>query len=420
MRISTVTPTCIPQWKNELQKGAAALSMQSSDHSGAQQRLNWLAEIYRAYAGELQRYISGRVGEHALAEDLTSTVFLKALRWLREDQSNERARAWLYATARTTIADYWQTRSQYQMQPLSELEKQFAFHIESDDQAGQQAVLRVQRLLSLLPERERDVLTLRYLQGYSAAEIAEALGTNAGHIRVLQLRALRRAAQLEIKERNSFNMQEAQESPFDGYTRQLSPESRRVLDLAHEEAIKLTHNFIGTEHLLWGLVSEGSLTSFLTPLNITAERIHGGIVFIFERQMQLANSLAPFQEMPAADVDALKRLTPRARQVIFLAGEEMKRQGEQSIRPAHLLLGLMNEGEGIGAGLLRSLGVTLLQARAALVPAELNQVCSFCGRAGSQVQHIFPSEQGLRATVAPAALICNHCVERFHTMLHSA
>ena len=391
--------------------------MQSPEHSGAQQRLAWLAEIYRAYADELQRYIASRVGEHALAEDLTSTVFLKALRWLRADQSAERARAWLYATARTTIADHWQARSQYQAQPLSELEKQFAFHQESEGQAGQQAALRVQRLLSLLPERERDVLTLRYLQGYSAAEIAEALGTNAGHIRVLQLRALRRAAQLESQERNRYSMQEAQESPFDAYARQLNPESRRVLDLAREESIKLNHNFIGTEHLLWGLASEGSLTSFLTPLNITAERIHGGIVFIFERQVQLGNM--PAQGMPAADVSALQRLTPRARQVIMLAGEEMKRQNEQSIRPMHLLLGLMNEGEGIGAGLLRSLGVTLLQARAALVPAELNQVCAFCGRSGSQIQHIFAPEQGIQATPAPAALICNHCVERFHTMLHS-
>jgi ATP-dependent Clp protease ATP-binding subunit ClpA len=122
---------------------------------------------------------------------------------------------------------------------------------------------------------------------------------------------------------------------------------------------------------------------------------------------------------PFEHSDALQRLTPRARQVIVLAGEEMRRQGEQSIRPAHLLLSIMNEGEGIGDGLLRSLGVTLLQARAALVPAESNQVCAFCGRSGSQVQHIFPSEQGLRTVGAPLALICNHCVERFYTMLHS-
>jgi DNA-directed RNA polymerase specialized sigma24 family protein len=54
--------------------------MQSSDYGRAQRRLSWLAEIYRRYAGELQRFIASRVGEPVLAEDLTSTVFLKALR----------------------------------------------------------------------------------------------------------------------------------------------------------------------------------------------------------------------------------------------------------------------------------------------------------------------------------------------------
>ncbi|QBD75101.1 hypothetical protein EPA93_03460 [Ktedonosporobacter rubrisoli] len=45
-----------------------------------------MAEIYRAYAADLQRFISNKIGDPTLAEDMTSTVFLKALRWLREDQ----------------------------------------------------------------------------------------------------------------------------------------------------------------------------------------------------------------------------------------------------------------------------------------------------------------------------------------------
>ncbi|HEX7733444.1 MAG TPA: sigma-70 family RNA polymerase sigma factor [Ktedonobacteraceae bacterium] len=394
--------------------------MWPSEYEGEQQSLEWLAEIYRAYAGELQRYIYSKVGEHTLAEDLTSTVFLKALRWLRTGQGTEGARGWLYATARTTIADHWQALGQYEAQPLSELETRFAFQVGSDEQAGQQAALRVQRLLSLLPERERNVLMLRYLRGYSAAEIAEALGTNAGHIRVLQLRALRRAAQLESQERKEFAMQEEQESPFDACVRQLSTESRRALDLARDEAITLNHNFIGTEHLLWGLLTEGSLTSFFAPLGIVAERIHSGIVFIFERMTQAQQGQSAYQGAPAADADALKLLTPRARQVVVLAGEEIKRLGVPEIRPEHLLLGIMNEGEGIGAGLLRSLSVSLVQARAALVPAESGQICSFCGRSGSQIKRIFPAERGPGAATTSDALICDRCVERFHSLLHQA
>ena len=306
------------------------------------------------------------------------------------------------------------------MHSLSGLEEQL---LGSDDIAfaNQQVEMRVQHLLSLLPERDRIILTLRYLQGYSAAEIARALGTSAGHIRVLQLRALRRAAQVETMERNRYRMQE-QESPFDSFATFMAPESRRVLDLAREEMLNLKHWWIGTEHLLWGLASEESLTSFLTPLGITPERIHAGIVFIFDRQAQQGQSVQGSPPLADVSSDALKLLTPRAKQVIFLARQEMKSQGEQSIRPMHLLLGLMNEGEGLGAGLLRTLGIGLLQARPALVPPEASQICSFCGRSGSQVVRFFPAEVGITESSAPSpgALICDHCVRRFSAMLGSA
>ena len=103
-------------------------------------------------------------------------------------------------------------------------------------------------------------------------------------------------------------MQE-QESPFDSFAKFMAPESRRVLDLARKEMLNLKHWWIGTEHVLWGLASEESLT----PLGITPERIHAGIVFIFDRQAQGQGS------PPLADVssDALKLLTPRAKRVIF-------------------------------------------------------------------------------------------------------
>src|SRR5947207_6827455 len=107
--------------------------MQYSNHSRRQDRLHWLAEMYRAYAADLQRFISNKVGDPALAEDLTSTVFLKALRWLREDQSLESVLGWLYATARTTIVDYWQAQGQSEMHSLSGLEEQM---LKRDDTAS--------------------------------------------------------------------------------------------------------------------------------------------------------------------------------------------------------------------------------------------------------------------------------------------
>src|SRR5436305_1660486 len=308
--------------------------MQFSNHKRRQDRLNWLAEMYRAYAADIQRAISNKVGDPTVAEDLTSTVFLKALRWLREDQSAASVRGWLYATARTTIVDYWQAQSLYEMHSLSGLEEQLHFRDDTAS-ANQQVEMRVHHLLSLLPERDRTILTLHYLQGYSAAESASALGTSAGHIRVLQLRALRRAAQVETMERNRYRMQE-QESPFDTFVKCMAPESRRVLDLARQEMLALSHWWIGTEHLLWGLANEESLTSFLTPLGITPERIRAGIVFIFDRQAHQGQSVQGSPPLADISSDALKLLTPRAKQVIFLARQEMKSQGEQSIRPMHL------------------------------------------------------------------------------------
>ena len=113
-----------------LKKGTVLTTMSGSSE---QERLNWLAAIYRAYADDLQRYIYNKVGELALAEDLTSTVFLKALRWLRVDQSEESARGWLYATARTTIADHWQALGQYETRSLAGLVEQYATEPESAD-----------------------------------------------------------------------------------------------------------------------------------------------------------------------------------------------------------------------------------------------------------------------------------------------
>ncbi len=214
-------------------------------------------------------------------------------------------------------------------------------------------------------------------------------------------------------------MQE-QESLFDSFTKLMIPESRRVLDLAREEMLALSHWWLGTEHLLWGLASEGSLASFLTPQGITPERIHAGIVFVFDREKQPGQSGSPPPVSVSSNV--LKLLTPRAKQVILLAGEEMRGQGEQNIRPLHLLLGVLKEGKGIGAGLLHTLGLSLSLVRTALLPPAAHQICSFCGRSGSQVARLFPAEIGIAERSAPSSstLICDSCVKRFHTMLGTA
>ena len=307
--------------------------MRFSGHSRRQDHLNWLAEIYRTYATELQRFISHKVGDPTIAEDLTSTVFLKALRWLQQDRSPESVKGWLYATARSCIADYWHQQTQFQTLPLEAAEDLSALSSESHEQIESQQA-HIQRLLDRLPSRDQQILTLRYLQGYSAAEIGQRLGFSTKYVRVLQLRALRRAAQLEAKERQIL-----MEAPQTTYNEQ----GLRVLDLAKQEALALNHNYIGTEHLLLGILREGSAAVELVNLGITLESIRGGIVFIIGRP----------QEPPSCDPG----FTPRTQEVLKLAGEEAQRLRVLAISPQHILVGIMREGEGIAAKMLQVSGV---------------------------------------------------------------
>src|SRR5881227_1417408 len=70
-----------------------------------------LGSTFRENAARIYRFIYAKVGNRAAAEDLTSEVFLKAVRWLAQDRSAESIRAWLYIVARSTIADYWRQQS---------------------------------------------------------------------------------------------------------------------------------------------------------------------------------------------------------------------------------------------------------------------------------------------------------------------
>src|ERR671933_2341932 len=70
-----------------------------------------LGSTFRENAAKIYRFIYAKVGNREAAEDLTSVVFLKAVRWLAADRSADSVRSWLYATARTSIADYWRAQA---------------------------------------------------------------------------------------------------------------------------------------------------------------------------------------------------------------------------------------------------------------------------------------------------------------------
>jgi len=131
-----------------------------------------------------------------------------------------------------------------------------------------------------------------------------------------------------------------------------SERARRVLSLAQEEAQRFNHNYIGTEHILLGLVREtdGVAARVLSSLNVELSKVRSAVEFIIGRG-----------ERPSpGDIG----LTPRAKKVIELAVDEARRLSHHYIGTEHLLIGIMREGEGVAAGVLESLGVSLDKVRA--------------------------------------------------------
>jgi len=130
-----------------------------------------------------------------------------------------------------------------------------------------------------------------------------------------------------------------------------SERARRVLTLAQEEAQHLNHSYIGTEHILLGLVreDEGVAAKILTNMGLTLSKIRSAV-----------ESKIGHDEKPNTGEIGL---TPGAKRIIELAIDEARHLSHNYIGTEHLLLGLLHEGEGVAAEVLDSFGVTLERAR---------------------------------------------------------
>lgn len=135
---------------------------------------------------------------------------------------------------------------------------------------------------------------------------------------------------------------------FDRFTER----ARRVLSLAQEEAQRFQHNYIGTEHLLLGLIREGEGVGarVLRNMGVDLADVRQSVEKIIGRgdRVVLGGEIG---------------LTPRAKKVMELAVDEARRMEHHYIGTEHLLLGLVREGEGIAAGVLENLGVDLERVR---------------------------------------------------------
>jgi len=132
--------------------------------------------------------------------------------------------------------------------------------------------------------------------------------------------------------------------------------ARLALRLAQEEAQQLNHNYMGTEHILLGLVREelsgAPSRRVLEYLGLRPEDVRREVLFIIGRGDRIV----------LGEIG----LTPRAKKVLELAVDEARRLNHHYVGTEHLLLGLIREGEGIAAGVLESMGINLERARNAL------------------------------------------------------
>jgi ATP-dependent Clp protease ATP-binding subunit ClpC len=127
---------------------------------------------------------------------------------------------------------------------------------------------------------------------------------------------------------------------------------RKVLAMAREEAVRLQHDYVGTEHILLGLIREGEgvAAAVLMNVNVDLDQIQERT----EEQVRKGKAGATMGELP---------YTSRAKKVLEFAVAEARDLNHSYVGTEHLLLGLLREEKGVAAQVLESLGVTLEQAR---------------------------------------------------------
>src|SRR6201987_460489 len=131
-----------------------------------------------------------------------------------------------------------------------------------------------------------------------------------------------------------------------------TPRAQQVLQLARKEADRFNHNYVGTEHLLLGLIKlgQGVAVNVLQKMGLDLERV----------RMEVEKHVGP---PPETKMIGNIPYTPRVKKVLALASKEAKALNHSYVGTEHLLLGLLREGEGVAAQVLRNLDVNLEKAR---------------------------------------------------------
>ena len=135
-----------------------------------------------------------------------------------------------------------------------------------------------------------------------------------------------------------------------------TPRAQQVLALARKEADRFHHNYVGTEHLLLGLINlgQGVAVNVLQKMGLDLDTVRAAV----EQQVGTGPESKPAGNVP---------YTPRVKKVLSLAGKEAKSLNHSYVGTEHILLGLLREGEGVAARVLKSLEVDVERCRSEIL-----------------------------------------------------
>jgi RNA polymerase sigma factor (sigma-70 family) len=159
---------------------------------------DWEA-VYRDNIDRLYRLMYARVGNRADAEDLTSEVFRTALGPLRLGASKGEVRSYLLVTAQTVLASHWRRTLGVSVTSIDPETDGDLLAEPSGTELPSDAPQRAGHILAALPDRYRQILELRFLEACTIKEAAKTMGVSISNAKVLQHRALRMAAKVELE-----------------------------------------------------------------------------------------------------------------------------------------------------------------------------------------------------------------------------
>ncbi len=234
---------------------------------------------------------------------------------------------------------------------------------------------------------------------YTTEEIAEYLKVDVVTVRRLvnrgDLTAYRIGGEYRFTETDITDFVKRQRVPTVDQANQdafryFTERARKTLALAHSEAQKLGHNYMGTEHMLLGLAAEGEgiAARALSNFDFDLDKAREAIVQILKRGQERSPVMSKIKAAVFQGETGMTGgqvgLTRRARKVIELSVVEAKRLGHHYIGTEHLLLGIITEGDGLAVGVLEYLGINPQELRAKTMeilrrPADVTQMSDVPG-----------------------------------------